>query len=272
VIDVAEHDQFADGVELYVLGALDEGDRRAFEAHLASCDQCASAVRSFAPAVSALAASALGPAPDGDVRARLLDRVRSRDAQKRPYPFSAGGRGFGVSWLVVAASIALAVLVGGYALELRSRVRVLERRLHQETLRADAGERRMADVRTTAANAQSAVSILTASDVARVELAGQAAAPKASARAFWSRSHGLVLTASNLPAPPLGRTYQLWVLTAQPAPISAGVLLPGADGSVTVRFDTPPDIPKPVAMAVTLEPAGGVPSPTGAKYLVGVAN
>jgi len=45
-----------------------------------------------------------------------------------------------------------------------------------------------------------------------------------------------------------------------------------ADGRVTIRFDTPPDIPNPVAMAVTLEPAGGVVSPTGAKYLVGLAN
>ena len=41
---------------------------------------------------------------------------------------------------------------------------------------------------------------------------------------------------------------------------------------VSAIFNTPPDIPKPVAMAVTLEPEGGVPSPTGDKYLVGVAN
>ena len=35
-------------------------------------------------------------------------------------------------------------------------------------------------------------------------------------------------------------------------------------------FNTPQDIPQPVAMAVTIEPAGGVPAPTGDKYLVGV--
>jgi hypothetical protein len=37
-------------------------------------------------------------------------------------------------------------------------------------------------------------------------------------------------------------------------------------------FNTPPDLPKPVAMAVTLEPDGGVPAPTGDKYLVGLAS
>jgi hypothetical protein len=47
---------------------------------------------------------------------------------------------------------------------------------------------------------------------------------------------------------------------------------PDANGRVNTIFDTPPDLPKPVAMAVTLEPDGGVPAPTGDKYLVGLAS
>ena len=76
------------------------------------------------------------------------------------------------------------------------------------------------------------------------------------ARAFWSRSRGLVLTASNLPAPPPGRTYQLWFVTAQ-APVSAGLLKPDASGRVTTLLNTPTDLPQPAALAVTLEPEGG---------------
>jgi anti-sigma-K factor RskA len=79
----------------------------------------------------------------------------------------------------------------------------------------------------------------------------------------------MVFTASNLPPLPAGRVYQLWVLTAQPAPLSAGLLTPDAQGGVNETFSTPPDIPQPVALAVTIEPAGGVPAPTGEKYLVG---
>jgi hypothetical protein len=41
---------------------------------------------------------------------------------------------------------------------------------------------------------------------------------------------------------------------------------------VNETFNTPPDIPQPVALAVTIEPAGGVPAPTGEKYLVGALN
>ena len=45
-----------------------------------------------------------------------------------------------------------------------------------------------------------------------------------------------------------------------------------ANGRVNGTFNTPSDLPAPVGMAVTLEPEGGVPAPTGAKYLVGLAN
>src|SRR5262249_19323092 len=111
--------------------------------------------------------------------------------------------------------------------------------------------------------------VLAAPDLARIDLAGQPVAPAASARAFWSRSQGLVLTASNLPALPRDRVYQLWVLTGQPAPLSAGLLKPDNQGRVTAAFPMPSDIPTPVSVAVTLEPDGGVPAPTGEKYLVG---
>jgi anti-sigma-K factor RskA len=35
-------------------------------------------------------------------------------------------------------------------------------------------------------------------------------------------------------------------------------------------LNTPGDLPEPAALAVTLEPEGGVPAPTGDKYLVGL--
>jgi anti-sigma-K factor RskA len=114
------------------------------------------------------------------------------------------------------------------------------------------------------------VAVLTAPDVARIDLAGQTpVAPQATARAFWSRSRGMVFTAANLPPLPAGRVYQLWVVTAQRAPLSAGLLTPDGQGSVSATFNTPADIPQPVALAVTIEPAGGVPAPTGDRYLIG---
>lgn len=253
------HDQLGDQAATYVLGALTPAERQAFEAHLAGCPVCAAEVRSLAPVAWALAN--LGPAaePSARSRGRLLAALSPRSTSP-------------MNWLALAASLALAVALGGYAAQLRGRVGRLESRLREATLRADASERQVAGARRTAFEAQSAVAVLAAPDLSSIDLAGQPAAPDATARAFWSRSRGLVFTASNLPAPPPGRAYQLWVLTADPAPISAGMLTRDADGRVNARFDTPPDLPRPVAMAVTLEPEGGVPSPTGDKYLVGLAH
>jgi len=189
--------------------------------------------------------------PPAELRARILAAIGGTGAVRPPLPL----RGFGetdqrrqgggrLTWLALAAALTLAVALGGYSVQLRNRARADESRL----------------------------AVLAATDVKRVDLAGQPAAPRAAAQAYWSRSRGMVFTASNLPALPAGRVYQLWVLTAQPAPISAGLLKPDASGSVNVVFDTPADIPTPVAMAVTIEPDGGVPAPTGDKYLVGLAH
>ena len=57
-------------------------------------------------------------------------------------------------------------------------------------------------------------------------------------------------------------TYQLWVLT-QINPlmvVSAGVMKPDANGRTNVMIKTPPDLPKPAGMALTIEPEGGVPT------------
>jgi len=262
---VGVHDEIGDQAGLYVLGALTPVERRAFEAHLAVCATCAAEVQALTPVADALGAMAPEAEPSPEVRRQLLGRIgRMRE------PRAARG-----SWLATAAAAVLAVALGAYAAQLRGRVSVLETRLREATLRAETSDRQMAEARRTAFEAQSSVAVLAAPDLARIDLAGQPVAPSAAARAFWSRSRGLVFTASNLPSLPSGRTYQLWVLVAGqsgPVAISAGLMKPDANGRVSAIFNTPPDLPKPVAMAVTLEPEGGVPSPTGDKYLVGLAN
>jgi len=205
--------------------------------------------------------------PSVALRARVLASVAGATAV-RPAPSRS------TPWLLAtAASLTLAAGLGIYTSQLRGRVGALEDELREARARASAAEQRAMDAQQAAAGTRNAVAVLTAPDVARIDLAGQApVAPRASARAFWSRSRGMVFTASNLPALPPGRVYQLWVLTAQPAPISAGLLTPDAQGGVSETFNTPSDIPQPVALAVTIEPAGGVRSPTGEKYLVGTVS
>jgi anti-sigma-K factor RskA len=59
----------------YALDALDDSERREFEAHLASCERCAEELDGLTDAAASLAYVAEGPAPPDALRERLLDRV-----------------------------------------------------------------------------------------------------------------------------------------------------------------------------------------------------
>ena len=268
-----DHEELREHAALFVLGALEPEERTEFEAHVAECLECAAEVRVLTAVPTMLAQAVPQVDPSPALRERVLRSVGSGDSwpqQATPY---AGGRSGGFApWLAAAASLVLTVALGGYALSLRQRIGNLEARLRDAVARADAGDRVIADARRVAADAESRVAVLAAPDLNRIDLAGQAAAPQASGRGYWSRSRGLVFTATSLPALPAGRTYQLWVLTARTPPISNGWLFrPDASGRAAVIFDTPVDLPNPTAMAVTIEANGGVPAPTGAMYLVGRA-
>ena len=230
------HDELKHDAAAYVLDSLEPDERVAFEAHLAGCKECASEVRSLLGVTGALARTVPQRTPRPELRERVLRSVPHLIHDK---PSRVPGR-IVLRWLPVAAALALALGLGVYALVLQSRL----------------------------ADAQSALAVLVAPDVARIDLAGQPVAPLARARALWSRNRGMIFSVSNLPAAPDGRVYQVWVVTAN-APISAGLLTPDASGSGSAYFETAPDIPPPVAVAVTLEPAGGVPAPTGERYLIG---
>jgi anti-sigma-K factor RskA len=61
--------------------------------------------------------------------------------------------------------------------------------------------------------------------------------------------------------------YQVWLLT-NAEPVSAGVFVPDQAGRATLAVDNLPQIPRPVGgVAVTMEPAGGRPSPSSAAVL-----
>lgn len=184
------------------------------------------------------------------------------------------------SYLAAAAAIILAIGAGAYALQMQGRVDRVEQELTQARALANQAQQDLVSLRRALSDAQVQTqslrleaAVFMAPDVNKVDLAGQPVAPGASARAFWSRSRGVVFAANNLPALPAGKTYQLWFVPGNAAPVSAGLITPDATGSATVHFITPPTTPEKIAaMAVTLEPEGGVPAPTGDKYLVGLAN
>jgi len=256
-------------LELYVAGALADDEARQFEAHVAGCRACRIELGSYSMVVEGLGGAVPGAIPSSLVRSQILRQIaRPLLPPSEARPISNRTPGL-APWLAAAALALLSVWLGYDGLRLRGQLASLEAELRTARAQLANSESVVARLQTTADDNAHAMTVLTAPDLARVDLEGQPIAPDARARAFWSRSRGLVFSASRLPSLAAGRTYQVWVVTAT-APVSVGLLSPDEAGRAQGTFVTPADIAPPVAMAVTEEPAGGVPSPTGAKYLVGL--
>ena len=273
-----EHDRLHESVGLYVLGALEPGERSEFERHLQSCDECTAEVRSLAKVTAALPHGVPLVDPPASLRGRVMAvtgratatpanvvALPARPVRARSWTSTAG-------WLSAAALLVVSLGLGGYSMSLQREIAGLRTQVSDLNARLNQSEQRVTVATRLVALADARMAVLTAPDMTQVDLQGQQpVAPRASGRAFYSRSRGLVFTASDLPPLRAGRTYQLWVVTAQ-QPVSAGLFDVDAAGRVTQAFNTPPDLQNPVMIAVTEEPAGGVPAPLGDKYLVGLTH
>jgi hypothetical protein len=175
------------------------------------------------------------------------------------------GRGVHPAWLAAAALVILAFGALLYSSNATRRLLVEDVQEAQaataETQAMVVELRRQLD--QNAKQADLAVSILTAGDMRPIAMAGRENATGSVVRAYWSPMRGLLIVADNLPVPPPGRIYQVWVIGGG-KPISAGLL--GEQGSGRGMLIAPPPpgaAPGAVTVAVTDEPPGGLPAPTG---------
>jgi anti-sigma-K factor RskA len=73
-----------------------------------------------------------------------------------------------------------------------------------------------------------------------------------------------LLVLENLPALPPNQTYQLWLIDPKlPAPMSGGVLPTTASGGIRIEYSTQSRVGSIERFAISIEPRGGVVSPTG---------
>jgi hypothetical protein len=137
----------------------------------------------------------------------------------------------------------------------------------QVVVARDEANRQIAQARDSAQRAETVGTILTAPDLIRFNLMSPSV-DRSSAQVLWSRSRGVVLSASRLPAAPPNTSYQLWLKTSAES-VSAGVFVPDANGRATLVTDVPPKVVGAVLGAeVTLEQSGGATVPSGRTLLV----
>ena len=119
------------------------------------------------------------------------------------------------------------------------------------------------------ARLESQARIVSAPDMHPIVLAGLESAPRSTGRTFVSPRDGKALFyAYGLPAAPAGKQYQLWFI-ADGKPVSGGVFDVDAAGNAALLVEHVAPVETIQAWAVTVEPAGGLPAPSGAMVLKG---
>ena len=287
-----QHAPFDELAALYAVGALSENDRTAFETHLETCLECVSEVKSLLPVTHALVHGAPPLDAPAQLRARVLGQVTATAPAPRDRPEPAAApldalvsgldepdtptpfvkprrRGPGVLfWLAASLLIATTGGVGWYVAELSNQVQSLRAALDAANNLTERAETQMEAARAAMAEREAVLALVTGSDVQQLDLEGQPLAPRASARVLWNNAAEMVFIATGLPSLPAGDVYQLWFVLPD-APVGAALLEPDQNGDATVMLEVPDTVTLPPVMAMTVEPAGGVPAPTGDLYLLG---
>jgi hypothetical protein len=171
------------------------------------------------------------------------------------------------------AGWAIAAAVGVFAfLQLQQR-QELQGSLAAQNASLTQASQQAAQAQNQAARAVEALQTLTGAGAMQVSLHVPAEkVPQPEAHAAYIASKGaLVLVASHLNSLAAGKTYELWLLPAQPngAPIPAGTFKPDAQGNASVVLPTIPAGVAAKGFGVTIEPDGGSAAPTPPIVLAG---
>jgi anti-sigma-K factor RskA len=263
------HDEAFAALGALAVDALDADERASVLAHVSTCLTCRQDLAELRDAASNLAFSASAAAVGADtrdrIRGRLLARAaadgrRSAPSREHTETVSVTLR-WGTAGLFAAAAgilLVVSLVVLGYLLRDRARLRDAA---NVQTVQA-ARERATNDsLRVAVLSRDSLLAGITGRDVALMTLTTNGTkAPFA--YMFWDRrANTWTMIAHNMPELKAGRTYQLWLVTAS-SKISAGTFQPqNGDAVIRATYALPADQLK--ALAVTEEPAGGVPQPTG---------
>ncbi|HEX4038959.1 MAG TPA: anti-sigma factor [Acidobacteriaceae bacterium] len=251
--------------DLYALGALDGQDKQDLEAHVRSCAACAQELAAARQRVMLLGLAASPVRPSPAVKARLMEKVRAEEGSRSARPVvepPARRRRFSLLVpLLGACAIFFAMLAGWlWQRDLRdaNRIAFLQSRLAQTE----------AQSREIAHAAEETDHLLGMPGTMRAALNRMPGMTAGRVGVLYNAKMGMVAFAGWLPAAPPDKSYQLWLVPMKGAPMSLRVFSAG-EWNGTMMTHVPPGM-EAKAFAVTMEPAGGMPQPTGPKVLVGV--
>lgn len=272
--DQSHTEQFEELCAGYVLHALEPEEREQFEEMLHNAsDEQMELFHSMYSAANQLVFTVEQTEAPAVVKQRLMDQVRSEldeDSVSNVTDISSeaeDGGSFNRGTLAIAASFALLLVTLSlvfYSFNLSSELNNKETIIEQQ-------QAQITELQNDVQRKEELLSILESREVDLVMMAGLDVNPNGYGKVIWdSESNRALLQVSNLPAVPSDKDYQLWIIKNN-KPVSAGVFAvndPEKDSFFKIEQITA-DEQSADAFAITMEPKGGVPQPTGDMYLLG---
>jgi len=228
----------------YVVDALDTAEREAFEQHLPGCRDCQAEVSSLREA-AALMADDAALTPPSSLRTSVLASIST----VRPLPPEAGAepratagtspvvvpmrsrRRFRVAALAAAAAVLVAVGIGA-----------VFQPWHDDS--------------PPIAGVTAADRVLAASDAKHFEVSFPDGSSATVVRSISKRQ--AVLLTDNMPAPPKGKVYEVWLQDPTGHMAKAGLMPTAGDNKVLLEGNAS----QATGVGITVEPEGGSVQPT----------
>ena len=216
--------------------------------HLENCDECRQELEEWQATAATLAVAADPVEPSPKVRERLLNEVRKELSAPEVIPFRSTSRNiwrsFGSLGAMAAVVLFTALIVGLVVLWRENRV--INERLAQ---------------------ANEFLQLATTPGAKVSELKGIDLGSNATATLAYDKTGHAMLIADKLPSVPRGKAYQLWFIVGKNPPMPGKTFSPDDAGKGVLRDEMPKEALDSAIFAITLEPQGGVDSPTGPIYL-----
>jgi len=143
--------------------------------------------------------------------------------------------------------------------------------LAQQRALVEANGRETAQLHDALARQRGVIEVLTAPGLRVGYLRQAKSGVPTEGHVLWNeRKKAWLFYAFGMPPPPPGKEYQVWFMTEQEGPVSAGLFTPDQSGTGWVLAAPPSKLFGEIkAAAVTLEPVGGLQKPSGEMYLRG---
>jgi anti-sigma-K factor RskA len=274
----SHHRKFEELCAGYVLHALDNEERKEFEQMLAEASEKERTLyQNMQSAANQLAFTIERDKPKETLKKELMAQIRSEENNKQvkndiqtikdTQENTEDNNGFNWSAFGIATSFALSFITLSlmfYAFNLRSEINENKSVIaNQET--------QITELEDELQQKEEMLAILESRNIDMVHMSGMEVNPNGYGKIIWdAEKQQALLQVSNLPIVPQDKDYQLWIIKDN-KPVSAGVFTVNNEDNKFFKIKEMTDVNalSNNSFAVTMEPKGGMPQPTGDMYLMG---